>query len=417
MNERSKFGWPAASTLIAAMLGAEEYGFSTAPLIVMGCIMMRVCHLNTCPVGIATQNEQLRKKFKGRAEHVIQYFRFVADELRHIMADLGIPTLNQLIGRSDLLQVDSERTNWKSKSLNMDAIIKPGHSFDYHNPNMHLQQVVHHELDDVLDRRIIADVSALFAAGKEVALRYPIGNTDRTVGTMLSNYIVTHYGAAWLTDDSIRLHFTGSAGQSFCSWLTRGITVHLEGDANDYVGKGLSGGKIIVVPPASAPGAPEEQIIIGNVALYGALSGQCFVHGVAAERFCVRNSGANVVVEGVGDHGCEYMTGGRVVIIGDIGRNFGAGMSGGIAYIWDYNERAHSQINTEIVDIETLEDEDERLLLELLRDHHRYTASPRAEYILTNFEECYQQFFRVISPSYRQVIELEREREREVSLE
>ena len=403
--------------VIAAMLGAEEYGFSTAPLIAMGCIMMRVCHLNTCPVGIATQNEQLRKKFKGRAAHVIQYFRFIAEEVRHIMAALGIPSLDQLIGRSDLLQMDHTRTNWKSQSLNMDAIINCNHSLAYHNPRAHLKNSVHTELAAVLDRTIISEVMPLLANGKNIDRTYQISNTDRTACTMLSSHIVKNYGVDWLVEDRVMLRFYGSAGQSFAAWLTRGITVRLEGDANDYVGKGLSGGKIIVLPPPDAPGIPEQQMIVGNVVLYGALAGQCFFHGVAAERFCVRNSGAHVVVEGVGDHGCEYMTGGRVVIIGDIGRNFAAGMSGGIAYIWDQHQHAREHINTEIVAIEELEEEDERIILELLRDHHRYTHSARAEYILDNFTECCEQFFRVIAPSYRQVIELQQERQREVSLE
>ena len=234
---------------------------------------------------------------------------------------------------------------------------------------------------------------------------------------MLSNYIVKNYGVGRLNEDTVQLHFSGSAGQSFCAWLAGGITVYLTGDANDYVGKGLSGGKIIIVPPPDAPSVPEEQMIIGNVVLYGALAGQCFFRGIAAERFCVRNSGANVVVEGVGDHGCEYMTGGRVVIIGAIGRNFAAGMSGGIAYIWDSDNTARECINTEIVDIEPLGDEDERVVLELLRDHHRYTDSARAAYILDHFEQCHSQFIRIISPSYRQVIKLQQEQKREVSLE
>lgn len=402
---------------VAAMLGAEEYGFSTAPLIAMGCIMMRVCHLNTCPVGIATQDEYLRTKFRGRAKHVIRYFRFIADELRHIMATIGVGSVDGLIGRSDLLQMDKGATNWKSQSINMDAIISSAHVFTRRIPAAHLRPPRRPELTEVLDATIISDVSSALVDGTPVTRRYRIRNTDRATCTMLSHHIAKHYGPAWLTEDSITLNFTGSAGQSFCAWLISGVTVRLVGDANDYIGKGLSGGKIIITPVPDAPYATKDHIIIGNVVLYGALAGQCFFRGIAAERFCVRNSGASVVVEGVGEHGCEYMTGGRVVVIGAIGRNFAAGMSGGIAYIWDHDNNAREHINTEIVDIEPLQSDDERVVLELLRDHHRYTESPRAEYILDNFERCREEFFRVIAPSYRQVIELQQEQKREVSLE
>ena len=397
--------------VVAAMLGAEEFGFSTAPLIAMGCIMMRVCHLNTCPVGIATQDERLRKNFKGRPEHVIRYFRFVAEQVRHTMSRLGMKKFDELIGRSDLLSVDNTILHWKSESISFDALLMP---VEHVTDSSHKEKLVASnrlEVNNTIDAKIIATLKKDFKPGQSIRISHNIGNTDRTVGTLISNYLTSGYRSGHIADDSLILDLHGSAGQSFGSWLTSGVTLKLEGDANDYVGKGLSGGKIIVYPPKQSIFNPEDTIIIGNVALYGALSGYCFVNGQAAERFCVRNSGAHAVVEGVGDHGCEYMTGGRVLILGSIGRNFAAGMSGGIAYIWDKDGSAPQHINTSIVDIEVLEDEDVRAILELLRDHHRHTLSPLAERLLECFEDINNQFIRVISPAYRQTIEMQRERE------
>ena len=396
---------------VAAMLGAEEFGFSTAPLIVMGCIMMRVCHLNTCPVGIATQDESLRKQFRGRSEHVVRYFRFVAEELRGILSRLGMRSMDELIGRADLLQTDTSLLHWKSQDISLDDILLP----NSHRVNTEAtqRQYLHNkeELTDTLDAKILKEVRKSFTIHNSITLDYPIRNIDRTVGTLLSNYVASEYSVGHLADNSITINLTGSAGQSFGAWLAGGITLLLKGDANDYVGKGLSGGRIAISPPEGITYASHEAIILGNVALYGALSGDCYFNGQAAERFCVRNSGANAVVEGIGDHGCEYMTGGRVLVLGPIGKNFGAGMSGGIAYIWDHDGSMRKNINTGIVEVEELESEDCRTVLKLLREHYTYTKSQLAKKLLENFEEINEQFIRVISPAYRQIIELQRDRQ------
>ena len=411
--------------VIAAMLGAEEYGFSTAPLVVLGCIMMRVCHLNTCPVGVATQDERLRKRFRGRAEQVVRYFHFVAEEVRQFMAKLGVPTLNELIGRSDLLKIDSSIMHWKSSYLNLDPILErvgapqgafkrtQGRSKPYGGLAMPLDRA---DLEGVLDRSLIARSKHAIANQDPVTIESAIGNTDRTVGAMLSNYITRTYGAAHLPEDTITVRLRGSAGQSFGAWLTHGVRFHLYGDANDYVAKSLSGGTIIVQPPEGVSFVAHDNMIVGNVALYGAIDGKCYFRGRAAERFCVRNSGAQVVVEGVGDHGCEYMTGGLALILGPTGRNFAAGMSGGIAYLWDPEENLPHNINPGIVEIEALEEEDERSVLDLMRDHRVLTNSGIAAYLLERWEEERHNFVRVISVPYRQVLELQRTERHEVSL-
>ena len=333
---------------IAALLGAEEFGFATAPLIALGCIMMRKCHLNTCPVGIATQDAELRKKFTGAPEHVVNYLFMVARELRTIMAGLGVRTVNEMIGRADLLEVDEAIEHWKSNGLDLSAMLTPAEappeflgSYRIHDQD--------HQLDKALDNELMEIAKPALEKGERVRAEMPIVNTNRVVGAMLSNRIIREVGPQMLPDDTVHFKFNGSAGQSFGCWLAKGVTLEVEGDANDYVAKGLSGGKIIIYPPKKSPFVPEENILIGNVALYGATSGECYFRGVAAERFCVRNSGAIAVIEGVGDHGCEYMTGGRAVILGPTGRNFAAGMSGGIAYVWDPAGRFGEQCNMEMV--------------------------------------------------------------------
>ena len=405
--------------VIAALLGAEEYGFSTAPLVILCCIMMRVCHLNTCPVGVATQDERLRKRFRGRADHVVRYFHLVTHEIRRLMAQLGIPSIDELIGRSDLLEVDRSIMNWKSAHLNLAPILQrvtnpTGQSGKcYGGINMPLNRT---DLKEVLDCTFIAQAQNAIANQEPIVIESPIGNTDRTAGTMLSNYITRTYGMAHLPEDTIKIRLRGSAGQSFGGWLTYGVQLHLFGDANDYVGKSLSGGTIIVQPPEDSTFIAHDNMIIGNVALYGAIAGKCYIRGRAAERFCVRNSGAHVVVEGVGDHGCEYMTGGRALILGPTGRNFAAGMSGGIAYAWDPEEQLTHNINPGIVEIEALEEEDERSVLDLMRDHSHYTQSGIAAYLLEHWEAERHNFVRVISLPYRQVLELQRLERTEVTL-
>src|SRR5437879_10437681 len=314
---------------IAAMLGAEEFGFSTAPLVSMGCIMMRKCHLNTCPVGIATQNPELRKKFQGTPEHVINFFFYIAEELRQLMARMGFRKVDDMIGRVDMIEMREAVEHWKARGLDFSSIL--------HDPKVparigrRCMSVPDRSLDDALDRHLIKRAAEAFESKANVEGTFAIRNVNRAVGAMLSGEIARCYGSQALPEDTIRFRFTGSAGQSFGAFLVKGVSLTLEGEANDYVGKGLSGGKIVVYPPRAPHLRPEENIVIGNVALYGATSGEAFFSGLAGERFAVRNSGATAVVEGVGDHGCEYMTKGMVVVLGRTGRNFAAGMSGGIA--------------------------------------------------------------------------------------
>ena len=388
---------------IAAILGAEEFGFATAPLIALGCIMMRKCHLNTCPVGIATQDPMLRKKFNGSPEHVINYLYMVAKELRQIMASLGIGKVNDLIGRVDLLEVDDALKHWKSEGLDLSTILTPVNkpddflgSFAIHSQD--------HELDKALDNQLIELAEPALTNGGKVRSELNIVNTNRVVGAMLSNQVIRRVGPQMLPDDTIHYKFNGSAGQSFGCWLAKGITLELEGDANDYTGKGLSGGKLIIYPPKESQFVPEENIILGNVALYGATSGECYFRGIAAERFCVRNSGATAVVEGVGDHGCEYMTGGTAVILGETGRNFAAGMSGGIAYIWDEHGAFEEKCNKELVLLESVS-EDAEELKRLIQNHLSYTNSTRAKEILDSWEQALTQFIKVMPVDYKRVLE------------
>ncbi len=389
---------------IAALLGAEEFGFSSAPLIAMGCIMMRVCHLGTCPVGIATQDPILRQRFTGQAEHVVNYFFFVAEELREIMAELGFRTVDEMVGRIDMLDTGRAIEHWKMQGLDLSSILTaPEGSLAHARLCVSKQD---HGLDDALDYHLIALSQGAVDHGIPVAVELPIYNKNRTVGTMLSGRIALKYGEKGLPDDTIRLKFTGSSGQSFGAFLARGITMTLEGDANDYLGKGLSGGRIIVYPPRTSLFDPAENIIAGNTLLYGATGGEVYLCGIAGERFAVRNSGATAVVEGTGDHGCEYMTGGTVVVLGEVGRNFAAGMSGGTAYVWDPKGRFAARCNRNggKTELEAVSDgEDADLLRGLIETHVRYTRSDRGAAILKDWETTQAQFVKVVSLEYRKV--------------
>jgi len=395
--------------IIGALLGAEEFGFATAPLVVMGCVMMRVCHLDTCPVGIATQNPALREKFTGRAEHVVNFFRFVAEEVRGYLAQLGYRTLDELIGRSDLLDMRRAVNHWKAQGLDLSAILYRPENVDEVPARKVNEQ--DHGLSRALDNQLLELCAPALEKGEKVTLDMEIRNVNRTVGTMLGSELTRRYGFSGLPDDTIDITFHGSAGQSFGAFLPSGITLRLEGDSNDYIGKGLSGGKLIVYPPKDSPLVPEENIVIGNVALYGATSGSAFFRGVAGERFMVRNSGAVGVVEGTGDHGCEYMTGGRAVIIGPTGRNFGAGMSGGIAFVFDEDGTFHTRCNMEMVGLEPLaEHEDLDLVQGLLERHVEYTGSTVAQRILKDWPALAPKFVKVMPREYRRVLLEERAR-------
>ena len=402
---------------IAALLGAEEFGFATAPLVAMGCIMMRKCHLNTCPVGIATQDPELRRKFTGAPEHVVNYLFMIAKELRQIMARLGFRTVNEMIGRADALKPDAAIAHWKSKGIDLSAVLAPAIEPDnclgvY---RIHDQD---HGLEQALDNRLIELAEPALANGEKVRHELPIVNVNRVVGGMLSNQIIRRIGPDMLPDGTIHFKFTGSAGQSFGAWLAKGITLEVEGDANDYVGKGLSGGRVIIYPPKASPFAPESQILIGNVVLYGATSGECFFRGVAAERFCVRNSGATAVIEGVGDHGCEYMTGGRVVILGRTGRNFAAGMSGGIAYVFDEDGLFASRCNPGLVDLEPLlAPADIAEAKGLIEKHLRHTGSTVAARVLADWTAMQERFIKVMPRDYKRVLAERDTARREVGAE
>ena len=390
---------------IACLLGAEEFGFATAPLVTLGCIMMRKCHLNTCPVGIATQDPALREKFVGQPEHVINYFFMVARELRQIMADLGFRTVNEMVGRVDALDVDDAVDHWKASGIDLTEMLTPAEEPPQFLGSyaMHRQD---HGLEKSLDNRLIELAAPALERGEKVYHEMPIVNTNRVVGGMLSNAIVRHRGPAMLPDGAIHFKFRGSAGQSFGCWLAKGVTLEVEGDANDYVGKGLSGGRLIVYPPRESRFPPENNILVGNVVLYGATSGECFFRGVAAERFCVRNSGAQAVIEGIGDHGCEYMTGGRVVILGPTGRNFAAGMSGGIAYVWNPAGDFHDLCNTEMVEVERLESESDLAEVRgLVERHLACTGSTVARAVLADWRGSVAQFVKVMPVDYKRVLE------------
>ena len=394
--------------VIAALLGAEEYGFATAPLVVMGCIMMRVCHLDTCPVGIATQNPRLREKFRGRAEHVINFFHFIAQEIRELMAQLGFRTIDEMIGRSDLLDTRNAIDHYKAKGLDFSKIFyRPAVGPDVAVRKVRDQD---HGLESSLDwTTLLPACEPALERGEPVSLELPIRNINRTVGTILGSELTRRHGSAGLPDDTIQLRFTGSAGQSFGAFLPRGITMTIEGDSNDYVGKGLSGGKIIIFPPRTARFVAKDNVLIGNVALYGATAGQAFFRGRAGERFCVRNSGAHAVVEGTGDHCCEYMTGGVAVVIGPTGRNFAAGMSGGMAFVFDEHQEFPRRCNLEMVELEPLgEPDDIELVRDLLIQHAGYTGSPVAARLLNEWERAMSQFVKVMPRDYRRVLNEQR---------
>lgn len=388
---------------IAALLGAEEWGVATSALVVEGCIMMRKCHLNTCPVGVATQNPELRKRFTGKPEHVINLFKFLAQELREIMAELGFRTVEEMIGQSDCLEMREDVKHWKYSKLDLSAVLfkEPA------GPEVGLYKQVEqdHGLLGVLDWKLLNDAAPALEHGKAVRLEYPIRNTDRTVGTILSNEISKLYKATGLPDNTIHLKFRGSAGQSFGAFAAQGLTMELEGEANDYFGKGLSGAQLILYPDRDASFNPEENIIVGNVAFYGATSGQAFIRGRAGERFAVRNSGAMAVVDGVGDHGCEYMTGGRVVILGETGRNFAAGMSGGIAYVYDVNGQFDARCNKEMVDLDPVaEEHDIQELYHLISQHYQYTQSTVAGFVLQDWDNQLKNFVKVFPKEYKSVL-------------
>ena len=393
----------ARDVIIMAMLGAEEYGFATSALIVLGCVMMRKCHLNTCPVGVATQNEELRKRFVGRSEYVVNFFRFLAREIRETLAEIGVRSLDEVIGRADMLKVKDNHSTHKTAHLDFSKILyMPSEAKTNAIVNVAHQQ---HDIENVLDRRIISRAYPAIENKMPVELEFPISNTDRSVGAMLSGLVASKYGNTGLPDDTILCTFKGSAGQSFGAFLAHGISFRLDGDANDYVGKGLSGGKIVIVPPMGTSYKPEDNIIAGNTLLYGATSGEVYINGRVGERFCVRNSGAIAVVEGVGDHCCEYMTGGRTVVLGSTGRNFAAGMSGGIAYVWNPNGDFDYFCNMEMVELSLIEDmADNRELYRMIGNHYKYTHSPLAGKMLDNWQEYVDQFIKVIPFEYKKVL-------------
>jgi glutamate synthase (NADPH) large chain len=397
--------------VIAALLGAEEFGFATTPLVAMGCIMLRKCHLNTCSVGIATQDPELRKKFVGKPEHVINYFFFIAEQVRQYMADLGFRKVDEMVGRVDMLDVQPAVNHWKARGVDLSAIL--------YNPPLpgrvarHCVQKQDHGLESALDHELIAGAKAALEDREPVEMNFSIRNVHRTVGAMLSGEIARRYGSDGLPDDTIRIEFEGSAGQSFGAFLAKGVTMSLEGDANDYVGKGLSGGRLIVRPPSQSRFAAEENILIGNVVLYGATSGEAFFSGMAGERFAVRNSGATAIVEGVGDHGCEYMTNGLVVVLGSCGRNFAAGMSGGIAYVFDERgDFTEKRCNLASVDLEpVIEPRDVELVHGLVQRHFELTGSKRARQILDNWMEMLPRFIKIFPHEFKRVLGVTRTRQ------
>ncbi|HOY69570.1 MAG TPA: glutamate synthase-related protein [Methylotenera sp.] len=401
--------------VIGALLGADEFGFATAPLVVEGCIMMRKCHLNTCPVGVATQDPLLRKKFTGQPEHVVNYFFFVAEEVRELMASMGIAKFDDLIGRADLLNMQAGIDHWKIQGLNFSKV--------FHQPDMPASvsrknnDVQDHGLKNALDNQLVDLAKTALETGNKVVLDIPITNTNRTVGTMLSNQVATRYGNAGLPNDTITVNFTGTSGQSFAAFLAKGITFNLTGEGNDYVGKGLCGGRIVIKPPIAFKGAPHENIIIGNTVMYGATTGESYFNGVAGERFCVRNSGASAVVEGVGNHGCEYMTGGTVVVLGTTGQNFAAGMSGGVAYVYDEDGMFAKRCNMSMVALEHvvaaeadigkiqhLNQPDEVTLKTLIENHANYTGSARAKALLADWQTSRAKFVKVMPNEYKRAL-------------
>jgi glutamate synthase (ferredoxin) len=389
---------------IAALLGAEEFGFATAPLVTLGCIMMRVCHLNTCPVGVATQDPQLRQKFTGDPAYTVNFMRFIAQEVRELMASLGFRSLNEMVGRTDVLEPKKAINHWKAKGLDISNILyQPQVGPEV---GLYCQIPQDHGLDKSLDITTLLDLCKdAIEQGTPVKATLPIHNINRAAGTILGNEITKRHWEG-LPEDTVQLHFQGSAGQSFGAFVPKGVTMELEGDTNDYLGKGLSGGKIILYPSKQATFAASENIIAGNVALYGATSGEVYISGIAGERFAVRNSGVNAVVEGVGDHACEYMTGGKVVVLGNTGRNFAAGMSGGVAYVLDETGDFATRCNAQMVGLETLEDTEEiNDLYQLIEHHAKYTDSQKATQVLADWANLVPKFVKVMPKDYKRVLQ------------
>jgi glutamate synthase (NADPH/NADH) large chain len=418
--------------VVGALLGADEFGFATAPLIAEGCIMMRKCHLNTCPVGIATQDPELRRRFTGQPEHVINFFFFIAEEVRGLMARLGFRRFNDMVGQMDRLDMRAAIDHWKARGLDFSRVLaKPEAGPEV---ALYCREPQDHGLDKALDLELIRQAEPALESGQPVRIETPIRNTNRTFGAMLSGEVAKRYGHKGLPEDTISITARGTAGQSFGAWVARGVGIELIGEANDYVGKGLSGGRLVIYPPGETPIVPEENIIVGNTVLYGAIAGECYFRGVAGERFAVRNSGAHAVVEGVGDHGCEYMTGGVVVVLGHTGRNFAAGMSGGVAYVLDEDGDFERRCNLAMVELEPIADEDEALehldhqggdlethgrvdvshdmtrfdaqrLRNLIEKHMHYTDSARAREILENWDAWLPKFVKVMPVDYRRALE------------
>ncbi|HEX6785916.1 MAG TPA: glutamate synthase-related protein, partial [Acidimicrobiales bacterium] len=397
--------------VVAALLGAEEFGFATAPLVVSGCVMMRVCHLDTCPVGVATQNPELRARFTGRPEFVVTFFEYIAEEVRELLAQLGFRSMQEAIGHVEALDVRAAVDHWKASGLDLSPILAPPLN-PYGQTSFH-SVGQDHGLDRALDQELIERCRPAIDDGRPVAFELPIRNVNRTVGTLLGSAVTAAWGGDGLPDGTIDVHVRGSAGQSFGAFVPRGITLRLEGDANDYVGKGLSGGRLILHPDRDARFAAEDNIIAGNVIGYGATGGELYLRGVVGERFCVRNSGATAVVEGLGDHGCEYMTGGRVVVLGPTGRNFGAGMSGGIAYVYDPDGAFPALVNHEMVDLEALDEDDLGALRATIERHRELTGSTVAQQILLGWTTEAPHFRKVMPKDYRRVLAVLREAERD----
>jgi glutamate synthase (ferredoxin) len=404
--------------VIGALLGAEEFGFATAPLVSLGCVMMRVCHLNTCPVGIATQDPELRKRYTGDPQHAVNFMRFIAQEVREYMSLLGFRTIEEMVGRSDRLEMRKAVEHWKARNLDFSRILHQPTVPRHYGRTCTVPQ--DHDLESSLDATQLLPLAApALEHGTPVSAALPIRNINRVVGTMLGSEVTRRYGPAGLPDGTIDLTFHGSAGQSFGAWVPKGMTLTLVGDANDYLGKGLSGGRIILRPAAEASFRAEDNIITGNVAFYGATSGEAFIRGIAGERFAVRNSGVTAVVEGTGDHGCEYMTGGRVVVLGRTGRNFAAGMSGGLAWVLDEAGDFAGRVNMEMVSLGSLDDDAEREELRgLIERHVRFTDSAVGIRVLADWERMSRRFVAVVPNDYRRVLEAQaRMRERGLSPE
>ena len=390
--------------VIAAMLGAEEFGFATSALIVLGCVMMRKCHLNTCPVGVATQDAELRKRFIGRYEYLVNYFRFLAEDTREQLAAMGFRSLDEIVGRADLLTRKHFPDLPKTEKTDLSKII----FYPDEANRLALRRAggQHHKIEEVLDRKLIHEALPAIDFLQPVGIKSKIKNTDRTTGAMLSGEIARRYGQSGLPDHTISAYFEGSAGQSFGAFLVQGVTFYLHGDTNDYLGKGLSGGRIVVTPPRGSTFRPEENIICGNTSLYGATSGEVYINGIAGERFCVRNSGATAVVEGAGDHCCEYMTGGCVVVLGSTGRNFAAGMSGGVAYVLNAKNDFDYYCNMEMAELSLVEDlSDVRELKDLISRHQQYTNSELAKQILDNWDIYVEQFIKVVPIEFKKVLQ------------